>query len=102
MASKHGVDALAPDPMQIEFLKLFNQHQKNFCRSILSGMETQKPDWIRLYFNALLTDEKAKFIINPVDELASNICPIADEYVCEMATARLKPEVVRIWGDQAY
>lgn len=65
-------------------------------------METQKPDWTRLNFNTLLTDEKSKFIVNLADELAGNICPMAGEFACEIVTVRLKPEAVRVWGEQAY
>src|SRR5690606_9931947 len=61
-------------------------------QAILSGNEMLKPGWTRLNFSALMTDEKADFIIGAIDALARAPHPLCDHYSCDSATARFRAE----------
>ncbi|MEQ9037026.1 MAG: aminotransferase class V-fold PLP-dependent enzyme [Silicimonas sp.] len=52
------------------------------------GEETAKPGWIRLNFSALMTDEKADFIVDAVDNLARVAPDYAKYYHVDTNTAR--------------
>jgi len=66
--------------------------QSDTLRSaILSGEETQKPGWTRLNLSVLLSDEKAQYIVQAVQDLAANPYPMCEQYSCDHATARFKP-----------
>ncbi|MTI43094.1 selenocysteine lyase/cysteine desulfurase [Roseibium hamelinense] len=59
-------------------------------QSILDGEELQKPGWTRLNLSALMTGEKADFVIGAVDELTRNPYPVCLSYSCDETTARFK------------
>lgn len=52
------------------------------------GEETAKPGWVRLNLSALMSDEKADFIIEAVDNLARVAPDYAHKYSVDTSTAR--------------
>jgi hypothetical protein len=54
------------------------------------GEETSKPGWVRLNLSALMSDEKADFIIEAVDNLARVAPDYVDEYSVDTGTARFE------------
>ncbi|HKL68388.1 aminotransferase class V-fold PLP-dependent enzyme [Salibaculum sp.] len=54
------------------------------------GEETAKPGWVRLNLSALMSDEKADFIIEAVDNLARVAPDYVDEYSVDTGTARFE------------
>ncbi|MEP2730730.1 MAG: aminotransferase class V-fold PLP-dependent enzyme [Ascidiaceihabitans sp.] len=60
--------------------------------AIAKGEEMEKPGWTRLNFSVLLSDEKARFIIDSVDELARTSERYTQRYLCDQSTARFQLE----------
>ena len=58
------------------------------------GEETAKPGWVRLNLSALMTDEKADFIIKAVDDLSRIAQDWADQYCVDTSTARFKAQAL--------
>ena len=54
------------------------------------GEETAKPGWVRLNLSALMSDEKADFIIQAVDNLARVAPDYIDKYSVDTSTARFE------------
>ncbi|WP_193142669.1 MULTISPECIES: aminotransferase class V-fold PLP-dependent enzyme [unclassified Meridianimarinicoccus] len=63
-----------------------------------TGQEAEKPGWVRLNLSALLTDEKADFIIDSVDNLAQVAACYLDEYEGDASTARFAHRSLRPSG----
>ncbi|MEP4199433.1 MAG: aminotransferase class V-fold PLP-dependent enzyme [Aliishimia sp.] len=58
--------------------------------AIAKGEEMEKPGWTRLNFSVLLNDEKARFIIDSVDELARTTERYTARYLCDETKARFR------------
>lgn len=56
--------------------------------AILEGEEVRKPGWVRLNLSVLLSDEKARHIVEAVDDVARNAESLAAHYVVDPAVAR--------------
>ncbi len=56
------------------------------------GIETDKPGWVRLNLSALMSDEKADFVIGAVDNLARDAASYADDYIADVEHARFYPK----------
>lgn len=91
----HGVQArggcACAGPYAHRLLELDADQSSALRAAIRGGAEIDKPGWVRLNFSALLTDEKADTIIDAVDALARNPYPFADDYRCDLSTARFHP-----------
>ncbi|WP_108483366.1 aminotransferase class V-fold PLP-dependent enzyme [Oceaniglobus ichthyenteri] len=61
-------------------------------QALATGRETEKPGWVRLNLSALMTDEKADFVINAVDDLARNAHQYINQYVADTAGGRFVPK----------
>lgn len=57
-------------PYAHRLLDIDATHSETLRQAILSGAEIQKPGWTRIGFSALMSDQKADFIIDCVDRLA--------------------------------
>ncbi|MEV8468369.1 aminotransferase class V-fold PLP-dependent enzyme [Fluviibacterium sp. DFM31] len=66
-----------------------------------TGQETEKPGWVRLNLSALLTDEKADFVIDSVDNLARVAACYRDDYEGDPNTARFTHRSLRPSGQPA-
>ena len=66
------------------------QQSTRIRSAIAKGEEMEKPGWTRLNFSVLLSDEKARFIIESVDELARTTERFAARYLCDETTARFR------------
>ncbi|MFZ1725508.1 MAG: aminotransferase class V-fold PLP-dependent enzyme [Albidovulum sp.] len=73
-------------------LGLDERASQNVMASIQSGEETEKPGWVRLNLSALMTEEKARFVIDAVDSLARNAAGYIDDYVADHAQGRFQPK----------
>jgi len=58
--------------------------------SILAGNELAKPGWVRLNLSAFLSDEKVRFILTSVADLARTADRHAAHYGFDPATARFR------------
>ena len=58
--------------------------------ALRAGEEMLKPGWVRLNFSYLMSDEKARYIIDSVTELAANVDSYIDDYQVDSSTARFK------------
>ncbi|RWR05410.1 aminotransferase class V-fold PLP-dependent enzyme [Sinirhodobacter populi] len=61
--------------------------------AIFGGNEIVKPGFVRLNLSALMTDEKADFILDSVLELAQDAPALASGYTCDPARAIFSPLV---------
>ncbi|MHA3977496.1 aminotransferase class V-fold PLP-dependent enzyme [Halovulum sp. GXIMD14794] len=59
--------------------------------ALAKGEETEKPGWVRLNLSALMSDEKADFVISQVDDLAHHAANYLSDYYVDMTTARFAP-----------
>nr|WP_234448313.1 aminotransferase class V-fold PLP-dependent enzyme [Komagataeibacter oboediens] len=79
-------------PYAHSLLDISHDQSDALRQAILNGEEICKPGWTRLNFCALMTDDKADFIIRSVDELARNPGPMMQAYMCDPKTARFRAE----------
>ena len=79
-------------PYAHSLLDISQEHSDTLRQAILSGEEIRKPGWTRLNFCALMTDDKADFIIRSVDELARNPDTMMRAYMCDTKTACFRAE----------
>ncbi|KAB8124322.1 aminotransferase class V-fold PLP-dependent enzyme [Komagataeibacter medellinensis] len=79
-------------PYAHNLLAISRKHSDTLRQAILNGDEIRKPGWTRLNFCALMSDDKADFIIRSVDELARNPTTPMQAYMCDTATARFRVE----------
>jgi len=56
--------------------------------AIRHGRETEKPGWVRLNFSALMSDEKADYVIREVDNLTAMAPDYLHNYKVDTGTAR--------------
>ena len=72
-------------------LNLDAERSASLETAISQGHELQKPGWVRLNFSALMTDEKADYVISEVDKLAFSAPDYQSFYGADPATARFFP-----------
>ncbi|WP_227272324.1 aminotransferase class V-fold PLP-dependent enzyme [Roseobacter weihaiensis] len=72
-------------------LGLGPDQSENLERAIASGLELEKPGWVRLNLSALMTDDKADQVIAAVDGLAFSAADYHCHYRADPATARFLP-----------
>lgn len=60
--------------------------------ALRAGEEMLKPGWVRLNFSYMMTDEKAAYIIDSVNELTASVGDYLDAYQVDSSTARFKPK----------
>ncbi|MTH96157.1 aminotransferase class V-fold PLP-dependent enzyme [Roseibium sp. RKSG952] len=77
-------------PYAHRLLDLTEAESEDIREKILSGEEILKPGWTRLNLSALMSDEKAAYVIKSVDRLAREPYPMCLSYVCDETTARFK------------
>lgn len=66
-----------------------DQPQSDKIRAaIKQGVEVAKPGWTRLNFSVLLTDSKAKYIIDSVTDLARQSALYSEQYCCDNSRAQ--------------
>lgn len=91
----HGIQArggcACAGPYAHRLLEIDAAQSAAIRRAILRGDVVEKPGWVRLNFSALMDDAKADFVIAAVDALARSPWPMAGTYVCDGATARVRP-----------
>lgn len=92
LSDHHGIQArggcACAGPYAHRLLGIDEAASRDLAVAIDAGMEMEKPGWMRLNFSYLLSDEKARFIIDAVDDLASNAADLACDYRPDPATAR--------------
>ncbi|BBC80560.1 cysteine desulfurase SufS, pyridoxal 5'-phosphate (PLP)-dependent [Acetobacter orientalis] len=59
-------------------------------QALHAGHELEKPGWVRLNFSVLMSDEKVRYIIDAVNELANSSAHFIPAYQCDAATARFR------------
>lgn len=59
-------------------------------KKLQDGQELQKPGWVRLNLSVLMTDEKVRYILDAVNELAALAPQLMPDYQCDAATARFR------------
>ncbi|VVT08850.1 aminotransferase class V-fold PLP-dependent enzyme [Rhizobium sp. EC-SD404] len=92
LSDHHGIQArggcACAGPYAHRLLGIDEAASRDLAAAIDAGMEMEKPGWVRLNFSYLLSDEKARLIIDAVDELASKAADLAADYRSDPATAR--------------
>ncbi len=61
-------------------------------QALRDGEEMLKPGWVRLNFSYMMTDEKARYIIDSVNQLTANLDCYRDAYQADTSTARFKAQ----------
>lgn len=64
--------------------------------ALRAGEEMLKPGWVRLNFSYMMTDEKAAYIIDSVNELTAKVSDYLDAYQADPSTARFKVKVENV------
>jgi len=59
--------------------------------ALRAGRETEKPGWVRLNLSALMTDDKADFVIRSVDSLARGAARHIGDYAADQTGGRFVP-----------
>ncbi|WP_416585278.1 hypothetical protein [Phaeobacter sp. JH20_34] len=77
-------------PYAHRLMGIDNDQSNKIRTAISNGEEMEKPGWTRLNFSVLLSDEKAQFIIDSVDELARMTGQYLRQYRCDEKTARFQ------------
>ncbi|WP_439123618.1 aminotransferase class V-fold PLP-dependent enzyme [Marivita sp.] len=72
-------------------LHLDQTQSESLKRAISEGCELEKPGWVRLNLSALMTNEKADYVIQSVDALAFSASDYQSGYRADPATARFFP-----------
>ena len=96
LSDLHGVQArggcACAGPYAHRLLGLDEAHSESAFAAIAAGEETAKPGWVRLNLSALMSDDKADFVIAAVDSLAREATDYRPLYLADRATARFAPK----------
>lgn len=88
----HGIQArggcACAGPYAHRLLGIGQAQSDALFAALEAGEELAKPGWVRLNLSALMTDEKADFVIDCVEQLAETAEDYAALYSCDETTAR--------------
>ncbi len=99
LSDLHGIQArggcACAGPYGHRLLGLGRAESDATFAAIERGEETAKPGWVRLNLSALMTDAKADFIVEAVDNLARVAPDYIDKYRADSSTARFAAIPIR-------
>lgn len=99
LSDLHGIQArggcACAGPYGHRLLGLGRAESDATFAAIERGEETAKPGWVRLNLSALMTDAKADFILEAVDNLARVAPDYIDKYRADSSTARFAAIPIR-------
>ncbi len=79
-------------PYGHQLLGIDNETSRRLYDEIMQGNELEKPGWVRLNFNYLLSDETVQYIIDSVNDLTARLDEYEGFYTVDTATARFTPK----------
>ncbi|GHC67985.1 aminotransferase class V-fold PLP-dependent enzyme [Limoniibacter endophyticus] len=88
-------------PYAHRLLNIDEDASSTILAAIRSGLEMEKPGWVRLNFSYLACDEKADFIIAAVNDLSLRATELASKYDFDPATARFRHREILAAAEQS-
>lgn len=80
-------------PYAHRLLEIEQEASHVLLQALHAGHELEKPGWVRLNFSVLMSDEKVRYIIDAVNELANSAAHFIPAYQCDAATARFRHQL---------
>lgn len=75
-------------PYAHRLLEIDKPASETLFEDLKAGKEMEKPGWVRLNFSYLMSDEKAQYVIDCVNELTTRLEELEPHYRSDPATAR--------------
>jgi selenocysteine lyase/cysteine desulfurase len=95
LSDRYGIQArggcACAGPYAHRLLGIDEVRSEEIRESLSAREELEKPGWVRLNLSYLLTDAKAREIVDGVDRLSREASDLAGLYRAEAATARFTP-----------
>lgn len=92
LSDVHGIQArggcACAGPYAHRLLGIGQAQSEALFATLEAGEELAKPGWVRLNLSALMTDDKADYVIDCVERLAETAEDFAALYSCDETTAR--------------
>lgn len=92
LSDVHGIQArggcACAGPYAHRLLGIGQAQSEALFAALEAGEELAKPGWVRLNLSALMTDDKADYVIDCVERLAETAEDFAALYSCDETTAR--------------